>query len=370
MSNKMPKWYVPGSVISALWGNVMPRLAAMVWRHENGDTSGTHLEWPPDSEPQEVGTLKAYPVDEAAREKFWDALVRNSFTSQDAYRALQPSLMNRVPRDKAQFSEGQRASHVVLDYFDPESDRQSSRMLPMRVIRADAYDFVLSSKGMDVFIPPNPFGEDMDYDSEKGRQAILQMYKFRKTGVPPIGLPGVPATGPAKDGQDDYLIPIPQLSAPTGAYQIHEEWARGEAANVKWWLSGSAYRGIMSELPRIIAYKWYEEAAWPDDAFDSDPRTTRARFYDGADGLKRLLEERLETRLPNELKIRVLKDNTRPPEANGLSAWNERDIMITNRGLYIPDPGDAPQSAELIDAIESGRAGNPVFTDTATGGFH
>jgi hypothetical protein len=340
----------------------MPRLAATVWKG--------NLDWPSRLSPRVLvhGDMFAYPVTGDALQEFWDALATIAFGSVHAYRQIRNAF--RIPRKPAEprFSNGQRAAHVVLDYFDPDprDGRPVEQRMPLSVIRADAYDFVLSSDGLDVFIPRNPFtNDDGERDDEAGRRDVLQMYKFRKTGTPPIGLPGLPATSP--EGGDDLLIPIPQLSSPTGAFQVHEDWAKGRAGDVAWWLSGTAYRGIMAELPRIIAYKWYEEVAWPEDEYNDDERTTRKRFHD-ENGLKELLEERTETRLPANLRIQVLsEDRMVPPEAEGLQAWNARDIMITDTTIYVPDPGKPPEASELLAAIESGQAGNPVFTDTGTG---
>jgi hypothetical protein len=359
MQTEELKWYVPGSVLSALWGSVMPRLAATVWK---GD-----LKWPPNARDGNreliYRGMYAYPVTGTAQKDFWTKLRDISFGSGRAYRKLLPALRSVQKPDEPGFTRAQRAAHAVLEYFhpNPEKGRQRDQRLPLRVVRASAYDFVLSSHGLDVFIPDNPFENAKGgKDWEHGRTKVLQMYKFRKTGRPPIGLPGLPASSPV--GGDDRLIPIPQLTSPTGAFQIHEDWARGRANDVAWWISGTAYRGIMAALPRVIAYRWYEEVAWKEEDYRHDRRTTRGRFRDD---IKTLLEERTETRLPADMKFEVrTKRYPVPKVAQNLAGWNPRDVMITNEGLCFPDPGTAPAAKVLLDAIEAGKAGNPVFTDS------
>lgn len=349
-----PDWYVPGSVVSALWGSVMPRLAATVWK---GD-----LVWPPPSAERQLvhDDMHAYPVTGEAQRKFWAKLAEIAFGSVETYQNLREELDSAGEVNHRRFSAGQRAAHVVLDYFDP--DHQTSQRMHLRVIRAHGYDFVLSSNGLDVFIPENPFEDgESGNGAGSGRAKVLQMYKFRETGKPPIGLPGVPASFPPTGG--DILIPIPQLSTPTGAYQVHDDWVKGMANDVTWWISGSAYRGMMAALPRIIASMWYEEVVWPDEPLEvkgkPNPNTTRGRFDTE---LKKLLEERMETILP--VDINVVPAGPVDPDALGLPGWKSRDIMITDKAIWIPHPDEAPEEKALLDAIEQGTAGNPVFTDS------
>ncbi|MCG6989159.1 MAG: hypothetical protein LJF06_13400 [Gemmatimonadetes bacterium] len=349
-------WYVPGSVVSALWGSVMPRLAATVWK---GD-----LVWPPPSAQKQLvhGDMYAYPLTAKAQKDFWTKLAQIAFGSVKVYQSLRKELDSGGQANPRRFSAGQRAAHVVLDYFDP--DQQTSHCMRLRVIRAHGYDFVLSSNGLDIFIPENPFEDGGSGNgAESGRAKVLQMYKFRETGKPPIGLPGVPASFPQSG--DDILIPIPQLSTPTGAYQVNEDWMKGMANDVAWWISGTAYRGMMAALPRIIACMWYEEVVWPNEPLKvkgkPNPNTTRGRFDTE---LKELLEERMETVLPADMAIEVVAPSAVDPDALGLPGWKPRDIMIAKEGIWIPRPDEAPGASALLDAIEKGSAGNPVFTDS------
>ena len=369
------RWCMPSSVLNALWGSVMARIAATVWRGQ--------LKWPPETEGQLVhADMYGFPVEGDVLDEFWETLARISFGSVAGYKskraALQKSLHDKLP----EHSELQRAAHLVLSYFDPKGD--DPHRIRFRVIKAHAYDFVLSSEGIDVFIPPDPFvDDDGARNMERGRAEILRMYKFRETGKPPIGLPGLPATGGTESR--GYHVPISQLTNPTGSYQIHEDWARGQSNAVQWWLTGSAYRGMMHQLPRVIASLWYESVAWPpsdpEGGPEGDQHTIRDDFEeedgfadldgrgDRPKGLRRLLEQRTETRFPRHMAMDVLGEGEAIPGlgegGDAPASWDACDVMITNLGLHFPDPGMvAPDIEDILDAIESGVAGNPVFTDS------
>lgn len=369
-------WCMPSSVLNALWGNVMPRLAAAIWAGE--------LEWPPEGPGQTVNQfMRAYPVEGALQADFWEVLATISFGSRKNYLAERDRIEESLHENPPKTSAMHRAAHVVLKYFEPP--REGSPAPPFRgrfrVIRAEGYDFVLSSEGIDVFVPPDPFvGDDGERSGERARAEIIRMYKFRETGRAPIAIPGQPSTVHPKE--HGYHIPIPQLNNPTGSFQIHEDWARGESNDVGWWLTGSAYRGMMHELPRVIASLWYEALAWNGDAGSpaAGQRTVSSDF-NAADGyvpiagdaqrptgLRRLLEERTETRFPRDMAMKVLDDMTQVP---GLSegqsppdTWSDCDVMITNLGFFFPHPPEPPELEELLGAIKAGTAGNPVFTDS------
>lgn len=349
-----PQWYMPGSVLNALWGSVMPKLAATVWK---GD-----LQWPPEGavkeEIHEEGSgngalLVRYEIVGKAREAFWDALARIAFGSAEKYRDLAGELVKGELENGARLSASQRAAHVVLEYFDPYSD--ATARVPLRVITARAYDFVLSRDGLDMFTPENPFKGD----DEHGRIKVLQMYRFRETGKPPIALPGEPCTFDADHG---VLISIPQLSAPTGSFQIHEDWSKALADKVGWWLAGSSYRGMMAALPRVIATKWYDELVGKTYTNGTEVGPTSKLFKED---LKKLLEERMETPLPATMVVEVV-DGHAPSDLAGRSGWHAHDVMITDAGFHVPDPGLPPNKDQILDAIERGTAGNPVFTDSDT----
>lgn len=362
------RWFMAGSVLNALWGNIMPRFAASVWRGG--------LEWPPntDAEPLKNG-LAAHPLKDEALEAFARQLVEIAFGTEDNYL--------KAAKSRNRLTKAQLSTLVVTEYFHPGAAAEHLKnrpdadlRLPLRVVEDEAYDFVLSNEGLDVFVPPTPGSNTPGPPAERtdaARREVLQFYKFRETSKPPIGLPGRPTSALPED--DDSFINIPQLTAPTGSHQVPEGWIRAMSDEVDWWLSGSLYRGLMGAYPRIIASMWYEEVAWGGVESEYSPeerrQTFRSRFERGDgkgksdDDLKEMLEERVETVLPAELGIFVPQIRERPDWLAGdAPGWNENEIMITSDGIYFPDPGDAPSWEKLLDAIESGVAGNPVFTDS------
>lgn len=352
----LPAWCMPGSVLSALWGTLMPRVAALMWKAEvAGEGFDSRLAWPPGPPDEVLGNLPVYSLKADALTSFRNHVARVGFGA--------GVLADAVPSSPDGLTGLKRVTHLVLQYFASAgqgSGTPGCECVPVRMIQANAYDFVLSSAGLDIFIPPNPFMTNGHPDMPNGQAKVLQMYKFRETGKPPVGLPG----NPSSFAGADYLVPIPQLTAPTGAHQIHEVWVRERVPAVDWWLAGSSYRGMMAALPRIIANLWYEQVVWPTTPLPAvlgSGASTQARF---PTDLRLLLAERMETALPVDMDV-CLMDSTHPdPEWTGLPCWTPHDIMITNTGLYFPDPGPPPDADRLLDAIERGQAGNPVFTDS------
>jgi len=211
-----------------------------------------------------------------------------------------------------------------------------------------------------------PPGLDLsDYEAEEAqkitdrvwtRYEILRMYKFRVTGPPPIGLSGVPATS-LQEGKS-YLVPI--TAAPTGPTDVPHDWMRGMAAQTTWWITGSLYAAMNQAIPRLIASLWFEEQVNPPSPNDPQfPLTYKCRWQTG-DGLRELIQHRLETRLNCEIELGDPKDWDDTPDAR----WNPRDLMITNKGLVIPYPHECPKVDKLLNDIVAGAAGNPVFTNT------
>ena len=129
-----------------------------------------------------------------------------------------------------------------------------------------------------------------------------------------------------------------------------------------WQVEGSVYRGFATELPRIVATAWMEPGG-------AGPYTTA--FHDpGEQGLRELLRERLETMLPRFQQMAFQEIVGSPPTLpNGAAVpaaprWNEGDVMITDQGFYFPELSAPPDLESMIVEIASGRAGNPVFTDS------
>jgi hypothetical protein len=379
------EWYVPGSVINALWGNIMPRLAASVWLGE--------VEWFPEEGSHDLDGLRVHEVKDDALERFARQLVKIGFESSrpneeaKTEREEEPQLHFVKSYELAaergdRLTPGQRCVLVATEYFHPVEGAKElltnrppdGKRMELRMIEALGYDFVLSDQGLDVFVPPKPGSRDHGRpakvepeDEPAAREEVLKLYKFRETSRQPIGLPRAPFTAfPPDNGKppapdDDSFISIPQLTAPTGSHQIPEGWITEFAEDVDWWVSGSLYRAIMEAYPRIVASKWYEEVAWDRSAYTGKglEKTYRQRF-DEPGGLKELLEERVETVLPEELGV----FREQPKGAYGAKGWNPNDIMVTSKGIFFPDPREAPEWDELAKAIQAGIAGNPVFTDS------
>lgn len=130
-----------------------------------------------------------------------------------------------------------------------------------------------------------------------------------------------------------------------------------------WQLSGSVYRGVQVELPRIIATMWVEQAL---DSNAANVSNTYASQIITPDGLRNVLKAHLESSFHPDMAIAFHAGD---------------DLKITNHGLLFPtirslfDPTQAANSftgvttesqalLAVFAQIEHGRAGNPVFTDS------
>jgi hypothetical protein len=382
------KWYIRSSVINALWSEVMGRLAAMVWLSELD--FGGDLKFPDPDAPRElVYCSKGHPEDECSEEcglwahkiegkalkRFWHALAavgfpkdkdpEERFWNGDEFQRPEPSDPCLGP--------DQRHLLHVLKYFDPVEYNNNAKRMTVRVLYAEAYDFILYDGGLDLFVPPKPWRKEWDDSAPRSlegldeeqvkeemrdwtRHEILRMYKFRKTGSPAIGLSGVPAT--SSTDESDYRVPM--SAAPTGPTDVPHDWMRGMAAETNWWVTGSVYAAVNQTLPRLVASLWFEEEVRkPNEKDDHYPMSYRCRWQTGG-GVKDLIQHRLETRRGCEIELGDPEDWEKTPDDN----WNPRDVMITSSGLVIPHPGGRPELEKLLGDIAAGVAGNPVFTNT------
>jgi hypothetical protein len=58
-------------------------------------------------------------------------------------------------------------------------------------------------------------------------------------------------------------------------------------------------------------------------------------------------------------------DDELPAPAGGIGTnWENGDVMITNRGFFLPEVSARPEPDEVYAAIKAGQSGNPVFTDS------
>ncbi len=261
----------------------------------------------------------------------------------------------------------QRRMWDLYSHFAP-----ANRSIPVNFIGEGAFDFILSDEGLDLFTPPKP-QSDWEY---------FRYYSFRQPGRPSIGVPlYLPETNRT------YLLDTPTgpgqiLSDPdrlvVGGCKLIEQpcfrWERISKAGPLslqftyinylavmatlrcWQIEGAVYRGILGELPRVIAQIWMERSS----EFTGE-RTYSERFVfepPEEEDVRDIFRERLETSLPDHdhMVFRVEDDTT-----NTLLT----DVLITNQGFYLPAaPKETPGGETILSEIVHGRAGNPVFTDT------
>lgn len=132
-----------------------------------------------------------------------------------------------------------------------------------------------------------------------------------------------------------------------------------------WVLSGSVYRGILEQFPRIVAGLWADDPASRVDQIPTEGTPPRP-------GLKVHCERRMETSFPDEMRLERVDD---PPVADHAAipagVWDDKQLMVTNVGIFFPKTvgheGDtsATPLERLLVSIVDGRAGNPVFTDSS-----
>jgi hypothetical protein len=261
----------------------------------------------------------------------------------------------------------------------------------LQVLGTRGFDFVLSDAGLDLFMPDKP----------KTEAELVRYYTFRRTGRRGIGIPQYMSTGspaiatesPTGPGQMEVrydlllnLVSVPP--APPAAPGAPEDAPEDPCADrlkclnfhlfgtpeppkpphgplrvsisidefmcmlegVRCWqLAGSVYRGIMTELPRVVATIWAERIA----GATGDPKSYHNRFpIETNDGLREIFCERLETALPDYGHMRF-------------ETYGGLDVKITNEGLFFPALADSyPNLKVMLEAIRDGEAGNPVFTDS------
>ena len=272
------------------------------------------------------------------------------------------------------------------------------------------FDFLLSENGLEFFIPARP----------DAHQELVRCYTYRRTGRRAIGTPRYLVSEVATDsptGPSQLIVSTPNLYniitgggqggdvvGPDGKSEKEEEEDRGEepvcvkdilsclehfplaesdsrtprrfatddyhvltsAAYVGlmeaarcWQVEGSVYRGIMVELPRVVAVGWLEQLSCTKPIGSS----YHQMFTDsGEGGLREIFRERLETSLPTAPKM---KFEVHPNPTPGCEKrWKADDVMITDQGFYVPAPPATPSERDIYKDIMDGRAGQPVFTDS------
>lgn len=361
-------WAIPTSLLNILWADVWPRVTAQMWQ---------------------TGV--------------W-------FDPADMGENIVPLILGAIPSLVAASSSCEfnaRASRLIPYLSRSLGDGR----IPIRLI-GRGHDFVLSDAGLDLFAPERPADVEM-----------LRYYRFRRTGRGSLGLsnyldtwPKViltdSPTGPSQIAIDFNLAADIVVSSeaegcvlgsiecvreffgrtPRPTNQVGTERQDGDQVAPAldqdaqerqvteldqvtymclvdecrcWQVSGAVYRGISTQLPRIVADIWYERAAcYPGG---TPPATSYDyRFHtlppEHREGMRTVFEETLETTLPSPDDM-LFRFHPSSPPLSGL--WNADDVMITNRGFYLPPlPSSDPDLTTILSDIVAGNAGNPVFTDS------
>jgi hypothetical protein len=383
-----PEWEIPASHLNTLWSHVLPRLVAIAWRE------GTSIrDW------QERQLAEATSVDLSNRR--WSVDVKS-----DPQRGTD-SLQKECDGSWAFLT---RVS--ALNSYLARGDA-----MPIRIMGEGGFDFILSPQGLDIFIPDKP---------EK-RRDLVHYYTFRRTGRRSIGIPkymdcdvsGIQTdspTGPSAIWMNyDSVVELVErhsaddeckaavvrcldthLSREGRAGQLQVRLAPQTFMCIMeglrcWQLSGAVYRGIMTELPRIVANIWLERIDGVDGANNS-----YATRFESSDKCREIFEERLETSLPPLMEMRIddpvsqaaapldsvsiaepLPSGRLDPATNrdlvpdSLSLvsitpqCSSFDVRITNNGVFLPQlDNGVPTESEVYAAMMNGTAGNPVFTDS------
>lgn len=346
------EWEVPASVVQVLWGDIFPRFVAYRW------VEGS---FPPPIPP--MNPVVAPAILAQAIQNYIDGL----------------PIPDRQPFE--------RRADVVLAYLnDPLKDH-----IPIKFTTSGGFDFLVTDAGIELFSPMKP--ED--------RAELLRYYEYRLPGKGTIGIPSYldEAGALAFDVQSpvspsqifiDFLTYTGAGGGPPWSpgcvlqdqencldFEIfggdeRREFADFEPAGLPpepgwigpvrrityasylaaitkprcWWLEGAVYRGILEQLPRVVA------TAWREQVLSCTGDTSYTTLLAESDGLRTIFNQRLESSLPPAERMVFELDAT------------ISDVTISNQGIRVPDPGAPPALDTMFTAIANGRAGNPVFTDS------
>lgn len=366
-----PTWTIPASILQVLWGEIYPRMVAQAWLLGSADPFDVH---------------DVTPVLHDRLIKFRNLLFG--------------SINNPSPPQLASFNAsrfGRRFNEVCAYLLNT-----ATPLIPIRYHGPGGFDFILSDHGLDLFAPRPPEDED----------DLLRYYEYRLTGRPAIALPNYlevahtldvycPA-GPSQVWTDaaglnmaidpsgcrlgaltcldqtEQTYPEVLTGLPDRRVVLRQLGWKGDEATLDyvqqryvpfasargytiqgyfsavthlrcWQLEGAVYRGILEQLPRIVATVWRESLG------TCIGGSYAARFGDPR-LMRQIFEERLETMLPkyDHMVFEVGGRPDQPPLD---------DVEITNHGLRFP-VADRPDITAMLSSIAAGRAGNPVFTDS------
>ena len=316
-------WAIPAGILNTLWADIFPRMVAREWLNPGSTTVKAGM-----TVPQLLGEL---------------ATLGGSGDFQ-----------TRLALVNAHFG--------------------STNHVPFSVSGTGGYDFLVSDEGVEFFIPTPP----------QSLQDLLRYYSFRGTGRPAIGLPyylssAISAvsidspTGPSQISVNPSVILQQVQRFDPGCAEIQCIRRKLENREVImgletyrclveglrcWQIEGSVYRGIMTEVPRVVANIWIEMA----NGTTTVPGAYAPRFPDPDDrGLRSLFEERLETSLPGSMKMHF---ELHPASQPAGMPWDQTDVVITNKGFFFPPLPAQPTKQGILGEMVAGRAGNPVFTDS------
>jgi len=361
-STPVRPWAVPASVINVLWGDFWPRYIALWWER------GAPITPPVPAPFFGFGSIGGNALTQAM----------TALVAVEAAATVPPVTPPASPAGW-RLTRFQKRMKLIYDHI------QGPAPIPLTFVGEGGYDFVLSDVGLELFAPAQPLN-DFEY---------MRYYSFRSTGRPSLGVP-------LYLEKADLAL---ELDAPTGPSQILSTQAglndvtanstgcklgqlncfcpqvwRGEKPDRdrqfsfqsflaatesvrQWQLEGAVYRGILTELPRVIAEIWLERLQGA-----TAPNTYNSRFFPGSLTVREIFKERLETSLP--------ESNLMTFDVDPLAL----DVRVTNDGLYLPPvpsmpagsvPGvdwdtasNAPLRNLVLREIASGHAGNPVFTNS------
>lgn len=359
-------WSVSASVLQILWGEIFPRFVAYRWRQ-------SPMRYPSPL-PAAAGEVSIPDLIQAIH-TYIHELPAGAKKAACVTSGGTPFCDLSVP-DLTPF---EHKARMVIDGL--QAAQSAGLAVPIRILGVGGFDFILSDAGLDLFAPRRPVDP----------AELLRFYEMREPGRPAFGIPGYldeadamafdvhAPTGPSQIWIDDqgfaatpvnlgrscFLETLRCLFAEDIEPEVRREsnWVRPPAKKFTipglfaalapsrcWQLEGAVYRGILEQLPRVVATVWREEVTGC-----TGPQSYHARFHT-VDKMREIFEERMETMLP-------------PPDAMVFrtpqgSEPDIADITVSNQGILFPRAGSCPPLDSMFAAIAQGRAGNPVFTDS------
>lgn len=370
------RWRVPASVLQVLWGDIFPRFVAYRWVH--------------DSFPAPIGGPNPVVTPDMLIQAIHN-YIHGLVVDGDATASCKSLGGGNWDCDLSvcELTAFEERAKLVIEHLETGS---ASTKIPIKFTTSEGFDFLLTDAGIELFSPKPP----------RDSAELLRYYEYRLPGKGTIGIPGYldDADALAFDVQSpvspsQIFIDFPTYAGLGGGpswgngcvledqedcldfevfgdedrqaftdfegADLPEEpgwigpvrkitYASYLAAVTKaqcWWLEGSVYRGILEQLPRIVA------TAWREQVLSCGSSSSYTAMLALPDGLREIFNQRLESTLPPATRM-----------VFALDAAIE-DVMVTNRGLLVPDPGTPPVNLDaMLTAIANGRAGNPVFTDS------